>query len=97
MLLQAKDVADDKHWSEAFTAIMEARKATRAGEAAVKSGKASVKIPYYTWQQNVLGQTHHALMYVVKHGEAFIYVQVESNKELSKQQQQWMASNMELL
>lgn len=97
MMLQAKHVADDKKWTEAFTAIMEARKATRAGEATVKSGKSSLKIPFYTWQQNVLGQTHHALMYVVKHGEAFIYVQVESNKALSKEQQQWMASKLELL
>ena len=97
MMLAAKDIADDKKWAEAFTAIMESRKATRAGEASVKSGKAAVKIPYYTWEQNVLGQTHHALMYVVKHGDAFIYLQVESNKALTKQQQQWMASKLELL
>jgi hypothetical protein len=36
-------------------------------------------------------------MYVVKHGEAFIYVQVESNTALGKTQQEWMASKLELL
>jgi len=97
MLLEAKDVADDKKWAAAFSAIMDARKATRAGDAVVKSGKASVKVPYYTWKQELLGQTHHALMYVVKHGDSFIYVQVESNKDLSKAQQQWMATKLELL
>jgi hypothetical protein len=97
MLLNAADVTDADKWAEAFTAIMEARAATQAGAATVKSGAATVTIPYYTWEQSVLGRTHHALMYVVKHGDAFIYVQVESNKALPKTQQAWMASKLELL
>jgi len=54
-------------------------------------------VPYYTWEQTLGGHTHHALMYVVKHGDAFIYVQVESNNGLSKAQEAWMASKLELL
>ena len=41
--------------------------------------------------------THHALMYVVKHGGSFIYVQVESSHALSEAQVKWLTGKLELL
>jgi hypothetical protein len=97
MILDAAEIADAAQWVEAFTAIMVARNATQAGSVTVKAAGGELTIPYYTWTQNVLGRTRHALMYVVKHGDAFIYVQVESNQELSKSRKALLAAGLELL
>jgi hypothetical protein len=95
--LLAADVTDDKRWVEIFTAVMDKRGATKAGEAKVKTMGGSKTVPYYTWEQSFGGRTHYALMYVVKHGPNFIYLQVESSKPLSDKQQLWMATKLELL
>jgi hypothetical protein len=66
-VLSAVDVVDHAEWVKTLAAIMRARGHQPAGEAVVRSGKSELKIPYYTWKQELLGRTHHALMYVLKH------------------------------
>ncbi|MDQ3023647.1 MAG: hypothetical protein M3R04_04560 [bacterium] len=96
-VLSAIDIADHAEFHKALQTVMELRGLKSAGEASVSLGETTLSVPYYTWEQSLAGRTHHALMYVIKHGAAFVYVQVESNKPLSKETQNWMASKLELL
>ena len=96
--LSVDDVKTNARWNDIFKAAMSAHGWTPAGEATVKVvDGATLKAPYFIWSTTKGAKTHHALMYVLIHGDAFITVQVESSRPLSKAQEAWFASKLELL
>lgn len=69
-----------------------------AGDATVKlpGGKAA-SAKYFMWSRTVGSRTHYALAYVVRHDTGFIHVQAESSRPISKQQERYFTSQLELL
>ena len=67
------------------------------GEASIKvAGGSSIKVPYFMWSKTVGATTHHALNYVVIHGERFVIVQVEASRPYTDAQIKWLTTKLEL-
>jgi len=97
-VLAGADVGDNTRMGEIMKGAMAAHERQPAGEATVKvEGGSGVKAPYFTWSKTAAGKTHYALMYVVVHGDYFINVQVEASRPLTKAQEQWFTTKLELL
>jgi hypothetical protein len=96
--LSVDDVKTSTRWNDIFKAAMSAHGWTPAGEATVKVvDGATLKAPYFIWSTTKGAKTHHALMYVLIHGDSFITVQVESSRPLSPAQVAWFTNKLELL
>jgi hypothetical protein len=96
-MLEVSEVKTNTRFAEVMKAAMGTHSWKPAGEATIKvEGGPSLKMPYFSWSTQKAGKTHHALMYVVMHGDAFITVQVESSKPFSKPQVEWFTTKLEL-
>jgi hypothetical protein len=96
--LTVDDVKTNTRWDEIFTAAMSSHGWKPAGDASVKVvDGATLKTPYFIWNTMKGAKTHYALMYVLIHEDAFVTVQVESSRPLSKAQVEWFTNKLELL
>jgi hypothetical protein len=97
-VLAAKDAGGYAAWGKTFAAVCDSRGRKKAGEASIRlPDGATLKTPYYTWSQTVLGKTHYAMTYVVVHADAFVSVQAESSRPFTDAQLKWLSSKLELL
>ncbi|MBN2081525.1 hypothetical protein JW859_04870 [bacterium] len=98
VVLYVEDVSNNTRYNEIMKDAMSAADREPEGEAviAVENG-ASIKVPYFIWSKTVATRTNYGLMYSVIHGDAFVAVQVVSNRPFTKQQISWFISKLELL
>lgn len=99
LILAAADVKDQTELQRIFGAMMQLKQHDKSGEAQVlqTDGKTTLAVPFYQWSQKVGDRTGYALMYVLRHGEGFVYLQVEAKKPFSDRQVQWFTGKLELL
>lgn len=98
LILHAGDVGNNTRLNEIMKGAMSAAERQPEGEAVViVEGGPSIKVPYFVWSKTAGTRTNYGLMYTVLHGDAFIAVQVVSNRPFTNSQISWFTSKLELL